>query len=203
MNPQSEGVRIPNFPEQHFDKLLVKNILENPHDFKWSVQGLGMMRVYLSKAVRLHIWDSALKIPGVSALHTHPWHLKSFVIAGRYKQHRYTKGFASFAESFNEVTIKCGENACVVGEPATIHLIEHDLEIYTEGDRYQQSADEIHLSLPEDGTVTIVERTFTKDTEHAHIYWRGTGSWVDAKPRPASPEEVESISTRALERWFV
>lgn len=38
-------------------QLAVRNILEKPLAFDWSVQGLGMMRVYLdsSKRTRLHI----------------------------------------------------------------------------------------------------------------------------------------------------
>lgn len=53
-------------------KLFVKTILSNPENFKWSIQGLGMLRVYLSDEVRLHIWDSRFKVPGVSPLHNHP-----------------------------------------------------------------------------------------------------------------------------------
>jgi hypothetical protein len=194
------AVRVADFEHKEFNKLLVRNILEYPTKFHWSVQGLGMMRVYLSRAVRLHVWDSELKIPGVSALHTHPWDMKSYVIAGRYKQHRYTKGYNG--ETFNEATIQCGENAHVIGDPVRVGLVEHDLEVYAEGDRYKQAASEIHLSLPEDGTVTIVERVFKKDTEHANVYWRGTGPWVDAQPRPATETEVQDITRRSLNKWF-
>jgi hypothetical protein len=195
----------------HFDymRLMVKNILRAPYEFSWSVQGLGMMRVYLSREVRLHIWDSSLRVPGVSALHTHPWDLKSTVIAGVYKQHRYLEynNESLNAEGihrgeFNKVLIQCGENACTKEEPVKVTLIERYLESFHQEMGYSQASNEIHLSVPEDGTMTLVERTFKKDTDHAFVYWRGRGPWVDAKPREATREEIAAVTTRSLETWF-
>lgn len=184
-------------------RLLVENILRHPGEYAWSVQGLGMMRLYLSEAVRLHVWDSALKVPGVSAIHSHPWDLSSTVIAGRYKQHRFTavKQYQT-GDRFNMALIKCGEGAHTVDEPATVDLVESALETYTEGGFYLQAKDEVHLSCPDDGTVTIVTRTFHEDRDHAKVFWRGKGGWVDARPRPATPEEVAEITGRALSTWF-
>lgn len=81
-------------------------------------------------------------------------------------------------------------------------LIEQPIEIYTEGMSYKQTKDEIHYSIPEDGTVTIITRTFHEDRDHAMVYWRGKGGWVDAKPRPAEKNEVLLVAQRALEMWF-
>lgn len=189
-----------------YDRLLIENILTRPHGFDWSVQGLGMMRMYLSQAVRLHIWDGALRVPGVSAIHSHPWDLQSRIVAGRYKQHRYQlladNATHTYAEQFNVALIQCGEHAGVVEEPTKLYMIEMPLEIYAAGEGYLQSKEEIHLSLPDDGTVTLVERTFHEDRDHARVYWRGAGGWVDAKPREATKEEVEEITQRALRTWF-
>lgn len=189
-----------------YDRLLIENLLTKPHGFNWSVQGLGMMRLYLSQAVRLHIWDGALRVPGVSAIHSHPWDLQSRVIAGRYKQHRYQvlaeNATATYAEQFNLALIKCGEGACVMGEPTKLYMIEMPLEIYAAGEAYAQSKEEIHLSLPEDGTVTMVERTFHEDRDHARVFWRGQGGWVDAEPREATRKEIEEVTGRALRTWF-
>jgi len=187
-------------------QLLIQNILEHPHDFKWQVQGLGMMRLYLSKAVRLHIWDSSLKVPGVSALHTHPWHMKSTVIFGRYKQHRYSQledgVFNKHQEEFNCATIECGENACITEPSIKVRLLENPQEVHLPLQSYEQKADEIHLSTPEDGTVTLVERTFLEDVDHAKVFWRGNGSWVDAKPRAATCDEINQVTRRVLETWI-
>lgn len=189
-----------------FQRLLVENILRHPTEFDWSVQGLGMMRLYLSQEVRLHIWDSALKVCGVSPIHNHPWNLDSMVIAGRYKQHRFKYVAPNVDEKLamelNVAEIKCGENAEVVGEITKVKMIEDYLEIYSEGQVYSQAAAEVHLSVPDDGTVTLVKRTFKEDREHAKVFWRGRGGWVDAKPRKATPDEVLSVTKRSLELWF-
>jgi len=186
-------------------RLLVQNILERPGGFDWSVQGLGMMRLYLSDEVRLHIWDSALKVPGVSAIHSHPWDMESKVVAGRYKQHRYTRtppNRVPWGGKFKCVQIRCGEGACVTEPPVEVELDEQPLEVYLPGMSYNQSHDEIHLSCPEDGTVTLVTRAFLEDRDHARVYWRGKGDWVDAKPRRATPDEVTQVTARALRTWF-
>ena len=81
-------------------KQLVKAILKSPYELKWSVQGLGMLRTYLSDEVRLHIWDRRLQIPQVSPLHDHPWHLDSEIVAGELRQHRYTVVRKPGSESF-------------------------------------------------------------------------------------------------------
>src|SRR5579859_3298084 len=56
----------------------------------------------------------------------------------------------------------------------------------TTGQTYHQEKDEIHESLPFDGTVTLVTRTFTADRDHARVFWRGTGDFVTAEPRAAT-----------------
>lgn len=188
-----------------YTRLLVENILSHPMEFDWQVQGLGMMRIYLdaSKTHRLHIWDSSLKVPGVSALHNHPWDLTSLVVAGVYKQYRYTDPVANQqGEEYNKVTIKCGEGAFCTTEPEKVKLFQSYLETYKERETYHQSASEIHWACPEDGTVTIVMRTPKADPDHAAVYWRGKGKWVSAEPRQATEEEIVSVCNRSLESWF-
>lgn len=188
----------------NFIRLLVENILRNPKEFQWTVQGLGMMRLYLSQEVRLHIWDSSLKIPGVSPIHDHPWDLESTIVVGKMKQHRYTVPTyrEQVTETFKYAKIKCGEEACTMEEPKEIELVENLLEVYPEGQVYRQKKDEIHISLPEDGTVTLVKRTFHEDRDHALVFWRGKGGWVDAVPRNAKISEVEEVCNRSLQTWF-
>lgn len=188
-----------------YTRLLVENILKTPLDFKWQVQGLGMMRVYLDgdKTHRMHIWDSALRVPGVSALHNHPWDLTSLVVAGVYRQYRYTEPAPKQqGEEYNKVTIKCGEGAFCKTEAEKVQLFQSYIESYKPNDTYGQLANEIHWSCPEDGTVTIVKRSPKADPDHAAVYWRGKGPWVSAEPREATKEEVVTVTKRALESWF-
>lgn len=203
-------------------RLLVKAILTSPYDLKWSVQGLGMLRTYLNDALRLHIWVSDFKIPGVSPIHDHPWHLDSYVVAGVYRQRRYTikdKDFlnrpidessptfqagvrAGLIEKFGTASIKCGEGAFKTSDVHQVWVERGLEEEYHQGRSYYQHKDEIHESFPLDGTVTLVTRTFTPDREHARIFWRGNGDWVDAAPRPASAEEIKLGTQKALAWWY-
>jgi hypothetical protein len=184
-------------------KLLVKNILQHPHGFHWQVQGLGMLRIYLEPATRLHVWDRALLVPGASPLHDHPWDFTSQVIAGRMVNHRFVRvvePVSGVGEDWNCVQIKCGEGAHTIGDPTTVKLIRKEAESYGEGAFYTQTANEIHWSLPEDGTVTMCHRRGSGD--HANVFWRGKGPWVDAKPRTATRQEIKRVTQRALELWF-
>ncbi len=192
----------------------VQKILENPLGLSWSVQGLGMLRLYLDKTqrYRLHIWDSSLRVPNVSPIHDHPWHLKSFIVAGVLEQKRYYIGGITSAVSYvagcddalpSEILqmsfIKCGEGACTKTEPIAMKAYDCGLEVYTPGQSYSQFKDEVHESMAKDGTVTIVDRTFTADRDTARVFWRGNGGWVDAAPRRATDREVLRVTQRALE----
>jgi hypothetical protein len=43
----------------------VLQILANPFDYKWTIQGFGMLRTYLDSehSERLHIWDPDIAVP--------------------------------------------------------------------------------------------------------------------------------------------
>lgn len=191
-----------------YTKKQVQTILQTVR-YGWSRQGLGMLRLYLDaeRIYRLHVWDSSLKIPGVSPMHTHPWDLESTVIAGVYQQRRYSYDLSDVYEpwmSFSKVRIKCGSGACTKTEPEMVQLRLLPVETVLEGGSYTQHASEIHESFPLDGTVTIVKRTFQEDTEHADVFWRGSGGWVDAAPEivPSTSKTLEDVIERALKTWF-
>lgn len=187
-------------------KKLVEDLLRNPDRQEWTLQGFGMLRCYLSPEVRLHVWDSRFKAPNVSELHTHPWDFCSLVVAGEVRNHRFVETAEGAHQGSGQQiprkrqTIRCGEGGGLVGEPVDVFLAEQPTETFGEGDSYAQMANEIHRSIPEDGTVTIIERRFKADTEHAYVYFQG--EWGTAEPRPATPDEVETILAGALKRWF-
>jgi hypothetical protein len=195
----------------------IECIMRHPRDHNWSISGLGMLRLYLSRENRVHIWDSSLLTPGVSAIHTHPWDLESHVLAGVYRQTRFvpSSNYAGilyggnepgWSETLNCVDIECGGNARTVAEVTKLQVIEQYPEVYREGQKYKQSKDEIHQTLAEDGTVTLIRRTFYPDTERAKVLWRGNGGWVNARPWDATPEDVAKVVVpvleRSLQKWF-
>lgn len=193
---------------------LVKAILKSPYDLPWSVQGLGMLRTYLDdkQKYRLHIWDNSLRVPNVSPIHDHPWHLDSLIVAGVLKQRRYhiggitsavfyEGGYALSSEVFQMSAIKCGEGAFTKTDPIQVKAYSRGLETYAPGERYQQTKDEVHETMAEDGTVTIVDRTFEGDRDTARVFWRGDGGWVDATPRRAERHEIARVTERALRNF--
>lgn len=212
-------------------KLLVRRILEDAvsraarnvagENLGFSLQGLGMLRLYLSPALRLHVWHSAFAFPGASPIHDHPWDFDSHVIAGRIKQRRlYTEtgfsgwpdimpvaGKASWAAAdrreYEFSTIQCGPGTCVVTPPRRVTLVEGPEEVFEEGTGYGQAASEIHYSYPDEGTVTLVTRRFSRaDVDHANVYWPLGQQFGSAEPRPATDKEVYAMCSFALESHF-
>lgn len=184
-------------------KPLVQALLEKAEHYEWSLQGFGMLRLRLANGMRLHVWDDRFRVPGVSDIHDHPWGFVSTVIAGRLTNTRYVlRPNPADGELFHCATIRCGENACLVTSPVLVGLGKSALEVVPAGMGYVQQWTDIHLTTPERGTVTIIERGFRADTEHARVFWPAGAKWVDAKPRPATREEVLAITTNSLLTWF-
>lgn len=185
-------------------KLLVQNVLEHRHAYDWTLQGFGMLRTYLDKdhRVRLHVWDDRYVVPGVSEMHTHPWNFESYIVAGVVHQRRFLRVPEGTGMLFDEYALRCGAGGGLCGDPTPVRLRDVTPEMYIEGDVYRQQADEIHVSSPERGTVTLVDRSFMEDTEHASVFTRPGEPWGSAEPRPATGLEVMAITRYALHRWF-
>lgn len=186
---------------KHF---LIKAILEHPGDFEWSLQGFGMMRLYLAPEVRLHVWDSRYRVDGVTDMHTHPWHFHSEVIAGEVVNTRYCQTTLAdgSGDHYRQKEILCGVGGHETGREQRVALVRDPPEEIIAGQTYTQLAHEIHSSAPADGTVTIITRAFLDDVDHAFVYAREGSDWVSAEPRPATAQEVKEITQRALEIWF-
>lgn len=195
---------------------LVADVLENWSSRKWSLQGFGMLRTYISKELRLHVWDSRFAVPRVTTVHDHPWDFDSWVISGRIVNTRFrvhpfelppSRGrMTAPLTAFIKTQIVCGPNSGnspsklkVGGERVWLEPL--GAEEYLAGDHYHQSADEVHHSSYADGTVTLVHRRFLPDTEHAHVFFRADEEWVSAEPRDATPDEVSQIVDRAVEMF--
>lgn len=184
---------------------LAEQILEDPTRYEWSLQGFGMLRFYITQEIRLHIWDSRYRVGNVSGIHTHPWHFTSTVLAGQIEQYRYHRYHTAHGLSgFDEYVIRAGEGGGLEGIPTPVLLRRSPLEIVKAGDHYKQRAEEIHLSQPVDGTVTIVFRELAdpKDADHAYVYVPAGEEWVSAEPRVATEKEIFDIAARALFKLY-
>lgn len=198
-------------------KLAVKAILDRATAHLWSLQGMGMFRLYLSKEVRLHVWDMRFTVERVSTIHTHPWGFTSDVYSGAITNRVFSKldetdvevikqsaSWRTNLAAYNEQQIVCGPGGGVSAPPKKVWLYEPDDDgclTWTAGDSYGQEAEDIHESIPKSGTVTVLERRFREDTEHAFVYFREGREWVSAEPREAKTEEVEAMARMALDRW--
>lgn len=205
--------------------LLVRRVLENPK-LEWSYQGFGMLRHYLSKAVRLHIWDPTRAVPHVSVIHDHPWDFESLVVCGSIENTLYWRilsaeecrdpenwegrslksGLASAASFANGPAshllekIVCGPSGHALGCALPVRLTKYSSVRYRAGESYAEQREWLHESRPEPGTVTIVTRKFYQDTEHARVCYPLGTEWVSAEPRPATEEEVAHFTALALGR---
>lgn len=183
-------------------KALAQAILTNAASYSWSLQGFGMLRLHLPGHYRLHVWDSRYRAPNVSMIHDHlQWGLQSTVIAGVLQNQRYAEVGADSGEPYNVVTLKPGVGCFFKDQARLVRLRTQLRETYFEGDSYAQAPSEVHESMPEDGTVTLMLKAPTGD-ESARVFWPVGTEWGSAEPRAASPQEVAIITRRALERWF-
>lgn len=191
-----------------FMRAAIRHMLQHPDQFDdWTVQGFGMMRCYIpgpvyEKQFRLNIWDSALAVPGVSTIHDHPWHFKSWIVNGPFHNIRFVEDHFN-GDPFEYKVIRTGAEGGI--DEATsrlrMNLRAIEVETYKTGDTYQQEADEIHRSAPGSGTVTLNERTRVGDGEHARVFWPEGEEWVDAKPRKAVLNEIIRTTQFALGKW--
>ena len=187
-------------------KLAIKQVLETATAHKWSLQGMGMFRLYLSREVRLHVWDGRFTVERVSTLHTHPWDFTSHVLSGcltdrKFKLWDSATATGAAVPNYYEQKIVCGPGGGVAGEKTPVHLSTAGDSTYHAGHTYSHAAADVHETVFKSGTVTLLERVFGKDTEHAMVYFRLDREWVSAEPRDAKPEEVEAMARVALDRW--
>jgi hypothetical protein len=173
----------------------------NPHGFEWSLQGFGMLRMYLSPEIRLHVWSTQHVVPEVSVIHDHPWDFESEIVWGKIRDVGYQQATVyDDAPTHHGAVIKCGPGGGLCGATRDVRLVMVHNKLYTKGMRYSRRADELHESRPEHGTVTIITRRFKADAEHARVYYPLGTSWVSAEPRAATSVEVEQITQAALAR---
>lgn len=179
-------------------RTLVKIILSQSRAYQWTVQGLGMLRLYLGNEARLHIWDSELEYPNVSKIHNHSWReFNSTVISGRIWNQKYV--IDPSGSMYYRRTLVCGMNHEWAGEPVLVNLSEDIPEIIDPGENYSQVADEIHETEAIPGTVTLMYREYDGPKGTADVFWPVDTEWGTAEPRAATEAEVIRTVNKALE----
>lgn len=183
-------------------RAMAKVILEHSLSFDWSLQGLGMLRLHLSDDCRLHVWDTRFAFPNASPIHDHQqWWLNSTVLSGQLQNWKYCESTAPSAGRFMFQTLKAGYGCKALHEPREVWLNLYSRSTYFPGDSYAQEPAEIHRSVPENGTVTIMSKMPTADAENARVFWPWGEEWGSAEPRKATQDEILGMTSKALELW--
>lgn len=177
----------------------IATIIVAPHLFQWRAHGNGFLKTYLDpeKTVRLNIFHSSLRAHGVSHLHTHPWGLRSQIVAGELRNQRYLQvtSDTTGAEAYVEGVINCENFNGVEDVRGLCYLAKAPLEVYGVGDSYRQDPHEIHESFFIDGTVTVMHRIPAPETNgEASVFWPDGTEYGDASRRYSPREFTETIS---------
>lgn len=179
---------------------LVRSILEKHTAYEWTIQGFGFARTKIANVGRIHVWDSKLAVSRVSTVHTHPWPLRSTIISGELINQRF-KDIPAGGVPYMRSAIATGEGGGLIGEPMRAGLGVMPPEIYLPGDTYEQESSEIHRTIAQDGTVTLMERPQGPPLEEALVYWPCGTSWISAEPMPAVEWQLSEVIAYALARW--
>lgn len=162
-------------------QLAVLALLERANNFDWSVQGFGVLRHYIGTIGRLHIWDSRLRYPGVSMIHTHSWDLRSTIVSGELCNTIYTE-VPGGGLPYHKQRLITGYMSHMVTPMADTRLVPWSRTVLVAGEIYQQRASEIHQTNTINGTITLMERREDENGE-ADVYWPHGTEWGTATPR--------------------
>jgi hypothetical protein len=176
----------------------IRSILEHPHGRSWRMQELGLLGLWLDdeRAYRLHVWDG-LAPGGEPPIHDHPFDFTSTVIAGELVNTRYVE-HADGAEYLRERYTPPDEDE---RRADTVRLVGAS-ETLRAGAIYHQLARELHDSRQTPGTVTLLHfDQFHDDIPELTLCRRAGTPWTSGRARPATPDEVQRITTIARARF--
>jgi hypothetical protein len=178
------------------DKVFVRKILEHAHSYPWRMQDIGLLGLRLDdhRQYRLHVWAPSRGI-GLSPIHDHPFDFVSRIVVGELTNARYVED-PTGVKYLRERYSPSDESR----RTADIVLLSSTSETYREGDEYAQFAHELHDSHQLPGTVTVLRRAF-KDVSELTVCGMEDRPWISGVARPATPTEVEDITSQAL-TWF-
>ena len=178
-------------------KALVYQVLVHAEAYPWTMQDIGLLGLRLDdhREYRLHIWDPSL-CAGEPPVHDHPYDFVSRIIAGEMVNTRYTEDPAG--SEYSRIRYS-PTNEDARGTADTVRL-SGTTTTYAEGGHYGHVAHELHDSRQLPGTVTIIRMVF-KDVPELTVCRLDDAPWVSGQSRPATFEDVEQFTAKAL-AWF-
>lgn len=184
---------MPSLPKTLVDK--IEEILKNPFNYKWELQGFGMLRTYIEEDTRLQIWSKNHIVENVTDIHTHPWDFTSIIYQGEIINHTFGEhdlNSSVVGEKFDRCLILTGEKA-YVKEKTPIKLNKWTLQRYKKGEVYFHAKNIPHRINFVDGTITILIKRSINPDSLAYSYVKDKEEWVSAAPRIATIEEIEEF----------
>lgn len=185
-------------PGTAIEREAIRDLLEHPAGHAWRMQELGLLAVWLDdeRSYRLHVWDPG-GAPGEPPIHDHPFDFTSTVIAGELVNTRYVER-GDGTEYLRERYAPPHEDE---RRTDTVRLVG-TAETLRAGARYRQLAHELHDSRQTPGTVTLLHfDRFHDDIPELTLCRRAGTPWTSGQARPATPDEVQRITTIALARF--
>jgi hypothetical protein len=178
------------------NKALVFTILRHAEKFPWRIQDIGLMALRLDerREYRLHVWHPSSSA-GDPPIHDHPYDFESTVIVGELTNTRFIEDpqgeeLTRFRYSPGEEDQRRSDKVRLSGRSQTLR----------EGDAYSQLATELHESTQQPGTVTLIRCSWV-DERPLTVCLRDERSWCSGQARDATPHEVKSFVSTALQ-WF-
>jgi hypothetical protein len=193
-------------------RALVEAILQRAENYTWEVPANGRLTLVLEPNVTVvNVFESKYRQLGTTAIHSHTVGFRSEIVGGVMRQHRYRRRIVASKEDLvarsyweQELTL----DGKLSGEPSECCLAEQPIEVYAAGEYYEIAANEIHQSVPEDGTVTLVTRQYLTNPRCVSTFWPYTPLAPGAKPsgkiipQPAASEVIADVISCALSTWF-
>ena len=175
-------------------RALVRTILEHADDYPWTLQQIGLLGLRLDdrREYRLHVWGPSCSV-GEPPVHDHPYDFTSTVVVGEMTNTRYVDD--PVGAEYQRVRYSPPDEDARTTD--TVRL-SASAAVVRSGDEYSQRASDLHDSRQLPGTVTIIRMSFC-DVPALTVCTRGDGSWVSGRSRPATPDEVKTITSAALD----
>jgi hypothetical protein len=216
-------------------RALVKAILQRAEHYAWEVPANGRLTLVLEPNVAvINVFHSKYRVPNSTAIHSHTVDFRSDIVGGVMRQYRYLRAAAAGDGSAPGMNTDAGHGPAprvVAGagdgpaarryweqeltldgklsrDPMECYLTESAIETYAAGEFYEITADEIHQSAPEDGTVTLITRQHRTSPTSVSTFWPWAPLALGARPsdkiipKEAAEGVVRDVITVALERWF-
>lgn len=174
------------------DRRAALAVLADPLAHPWKVQGIGLLSLRLDDRGerRLHVWDPTTA-PEHPPVHDHPYDFTSTVVAGEltdttWVEHPDGEVFRRERYRLDAEDERTVDEVRLLGTPQVLRA----------GEAYAHAAADLHDSRQVPGTVTVIRCTWHGPAE-LRVCFRPGDPWVSAESRPATPDEVERVTTPA------